>query len=280
MTEWLAEATSGWVGRVGAARLDGRGAFVLETISGELPDELAAHAEARGGRLWLPFSTAIAEALLELRGARLDKRALRCAMRLQVGQAPAPATLALVESVGEHALHARRQLGPGHDPRLPRPARVRGARPLAADRPLPDRAARALPARARRRGRAERRRGARAPAGRARRGDRGRPPLARPRAARRFAAEARAGRRAAPVPARGRRLRAARPAHVPRRRAGARQDGAGAGRAGGRRRLPRHRRLPGLAQAQLASARRAHWLPHRSVAVVSGDRHGRARGRR
>jgi hypothetical protein len=102
--EWLAEATSGWVGRVGAARLSGRGAFVLETISGELPDELAGHAEERGGRLWLPFSSEIAEALLELRGARLDKRALRCAMRLQVGQEPAPATLALVDSVGEQRL--------------------------------------------------------------------------------------------------------------------------------------------------------------------------------
>jgi hypothetical protein len=101
VTAWLAEATSGWVGRVGAARLSGRGAFVLETISGELPDELAAVAEERGGRLWLPFSQETAEALLELRGARLDKRALRCATRLQVGQAPAPATLSLVESVGE-----------------------------------------------------------------------------------------------------------------------------------------------------------------------------------
>ena len=98
---WLTEATSGWVGRVGAARLSGRGAFVLETISGELPDELAPLAEERGGRLWMQFSETTAEALLELRGARLDKRALRCAMRLQVGQPPAPATLALVDSVGE-----------------------------------------------------------------------------------------------------------------------------------------------------------------------------------
>jgi len=101
VTAWLAEATSGWVGRVGAARLDGRGAFVLETISGELPDELAPLAEERGGRLWMPFGQETAEALLELRGARLDKRALRCATKLQVGQPPAPATLALIESVGE-----------------------------------------------------------------------------------------------------------------------------------------------------------------------------------
>ena len=104
VSAWLAETTTGWVGRVSAARLSGRGAFVLETISGELPDELAAVAEERGGRLWLPFSQAIAEELLELRGARLDRRALRCATRLQVGQAPAPATLALVDSVGESRL--------------------------------------------------------------------------------------------------------------------------------------------------------------------------------
>ena len=101
VTLWLADATSGWVGRVSAARLRGKGAFVLETIAAELPDELAAEAEEIGGRLWLAFSRDTAEALLELRGARLDKRALRCAMKLQVDQAPAPATLALVDSVGE-----------------------------------------------------------------------------------------------------------------------------------------------------------------------------------
>ena len=96
---WLAEAVTGWVGRVGAARLDGCGAFVLETISGELPEGL--EAAERGGRAWVRFSQQAAELLLELRGARLDKRALRCAMRLQVGQDPAPATLSLVDSVGE-----------------------------------------------------------------------------------------------------------------------------------------------------------------------------------
>ena len=96
---WIAEAVTGWVGRVGAARLDGRGAFQLETISGELPDEL--DWTERGGRAWVPFSQQAAELLLELRGARLDKRALRCAMRLQVGQEPAPATLSLVDSVGD-----------------------------------------------------------------------------------------------------------------------------------------------------------------------------------
>jgi SWI/SNF-related matrix-associated actin-dependent regulator 1 of chromatin subfamily A len=98
---WLARAVRGWVGRVTAGKLAGSGRFVLEKISGELPEELAAVAESAGGREWLPFTRAVAEELLEMPGARLDPRALRCATRLQVGQEPAPATLALVESVGE-----------------------------------------------------------------------------------------------------------------------------------------------------------------------------------
>ena len=98
---WLARAVAGWVGRVTAGRLDGRGAFVLETIAGELEEPLAGAAVERGGRGWLPFSKEVADALLELKGARLDDRALRCATRLQVGVVPAPASLSLVESVGE-----------------------------------------------------------------------------------------------------------------------------------------------------------------------------------
>lgn len=98
---WLARAVRGWVGRVSAGRRAGRGHFVLDAISGELPEVLGAEAEEAGGRHWLPFSRAVAEALLELPGARLDPRALRCASGLQVDVEPAPATLSLVESVGE-----------------------------------------------------------------------------------------------------------------------------------------------------------------------------------
>ena len=99
--DWLSRSVSGWVGRVSAARGEGRGWFVLSTIAGELEPPLAERAETRGGRLWLPFDAEVAEALQELPGARLDQRALRCAQRLQVGLAPAPASLALIESVGE-----------------------------------------------------------------------------------------------------------------------------------------------------------------------------------
>jgi SWI/SNF-related matrix-associated actin-dependent regulator 1 of chromatin subfamily A len=98
---WLARAVTGWVGRVTAGRLEGSGRFVLETIADVLEAPLDALAEDRGGRLWLPFTQEVAEALLDLRGARLDPRALRCASRLQVGIAPAPGTLSLIESVGE-----------------------------------------------------------------------------------------------------------------------------------------------------------------------------------
>ena len=84
------------------ARRAGKGWFVLDGIAGELPEELAAIAEERGDRRWLPFTQEVAEALLEeLPGARLDQRAARCASKLQVGLDPAPATLMLVESYGE-----------------------------------------------------------------------------------------------------------------------------------------------------------------------------------
>ena len=89
---------------MGAGKLLGGGRFVLETISGELPDELAAVADERGGRLWLPFTAEVADALGEIKGARFDERALRCAQRLRVGLEPAPATLSLIESVGEPRL--------------------------------------------------------------------------------------------------------------------------------------------------------------------------------
>src|SRR4051794_9788766 len=101
VSEWLARAVKGWGGRVTAARRAGQGWFVLDGIAGELPGDLRQHAEERGERTWLPFVQEVAEQLLELAGARLDPRALRCATRLQVGLEPAPATLALIESYGE-----------------------------------------------------------------------------------------------------------------------------------------------------------------------------------
>ena len=210
---WLAQAADGWVGRVGAGKRLGAGRFVLETIAGELDDDLAPLAESAGGRLWLPFTGRGRDRARRAAGRAL--RRARAALRAPpAGRARAGAGDAVADRQRRGAaLQARRQLGPRDDPRLPRAARLRGARALAAGRPLPARAARALPAHVRRRGRAERRRRARAPAGRARRRDRGRPPLARPR---RAGAGDRVGarRRAAAVPARRHRLRAEGAAHA------------------------------------------------------------------
>src|SRR4051794_9668370 len=101
VSEWLSRAVKGWVGRVTAARRAGAGWFVLDAIAGDLPEELSVHVDQRGDRQWLPFTQEVAEQLLDLAGARLDQRALRCATKLQVGLEPAPATLMLVESYGE-----------------------------------------------------------------------------------------------------------------------------------------------------------------------------------
>ena len=100
--EWLSRAVKGWVGRVTAARRDGAGWFVLDgdrrrAAGGARERRRAARRTGAGCRSPRRSPTT----LLDLAGARLDPRALRCATRLQVGLTPAPATLSLVESYGE-----------------------------------------------------------------------------------------------------------------------------------------------------------------------------------
>ena len=207
--EWLARAVKGWVGRVTAARRGGAGWFVLDGIAGELPEELAAVAErARrpalaavhaGGRR--DAARAAGRAAGPARAALRDAAAGR--PRARAGDADAGRELRRA------ALQARGQLGPGHRRRVRRAARRRGARPHAADRPVPARAARALhpPARDRRR----RRTPARRSPGCAIEHDAAIGAVRRSRAADGDAAGVRAapGRRAAAVPARRRRVRAA-----------------------------------------------------------------------
>src|SRR3954470_6011091 len=98
---WLDRAVTGWVGRVSAGRVEGHGAFLLETVAGELPEPLAAVAREHGSRIALPFGPEVARGLDEMPGARPDPRATRCLQRLIVGLDPAPATLTLAQSVGE-----------------------------------------------------------------------------------------------------------------------------------------------------------------------------------
>ena len=179
-------------------------------IAGELPEELAAVAEERGDRRWLPFTRGGRRGRCStFAGARLDQRALRCATRLQVGLEPAPATLMLVESYGE----SRFKLEVNWDPDtvgafVELPAAEAHGRTLPIDpyllEPLEhfirlheiDVGANAREALARLRDRARRR-------------DRRRPPLARRRRRPSLDCEAAPRRRAAAVPARRRALRAA-----------------------------------------------------------------------
>ena len=277
---WLARAVKGWVGRVTAGKLAGEGHFVLDVISGELPEPLAAVAETAGGRAWLPFSQEVADELLEMPGARLDPRALRCASRLQVGQEPPPATLALVESVGEPrfsldvnwdpetipaflALPACEAHGRSLpvDPYLLEPLehylRTYGVEPAANAREVLERL---------RREHDEAIDGVR--------------PLARTSAPELeiewtgWAASC--ARSSAPGW-----LRARGAARLPGRRAGPRQDRPGARHAGGRRRLPGGRRLPGVAEAQLAARDRALAaapVGHRGVGHRRRGRGGRDHG--
>ena len=191
-----------------------------------------------------------------MKGARFDERAMRCAQRLRVGLEPAPATLSLIESVGEPRLKLDVNWDPETIPAfLALPACEAHGRSLPVDpyllEPLEhylrtfgvEVGANAADVLERLRAEHDARDRRRAPLARARRaGARGR---------------GRARRRAAPVPARRRRLRAEGAADVPRRRAGARQDRPGARRARGRRRLPGGGDLPGEPEAQLAARDRA-----------------------
>lgn len=100
---WIGDVERRWLGFVTTARHDGCGWFVCETRGGDLPPELAEHAQEHGSAQRLPLTTEIAEALTDLPGARLDGRATGCALRLRVDTEPPPAALIL-----EHGVNGRR----------------------------------------------------------------------------------------------------------------------------------------------------------------------------
>jgi SWI/SNF-related matrix-associated actin-dependent regulator 1 of chromatin subfamily A len=111
---WLASAPSGWLGRVDVRKGDGEGEFVLRTLAGELAPELREHATAQEDEreFTMPFTQEAADALLEEAGARMERAALGCATRLQVGIRPPRAELVVAHSVEE----ARLGLEPLWDP--------------------------------------------------------------------------------------------------------------------------------------------------------------------
>ena len=97
---WLAAIERRWVGRVSTTRHDGRGWWVLRTRAGTVPDALLEGAiERDDGALLVPLTEPGAEALAELKGARLDGGAQRCLASLERGEDPPAARLAVSETV-------------------------------------------------------------------------------------------------------------------------------------------------------------------------------------
>ena len=257
---WLRAVDRRWVGRVTTARHDGRGWFALHTRAGAVPEVLLDGAvEQENGTLLVPLVRSAAEAIEELRSARLDG----AAAALPRGRA------------------RRDRPGPARAPRPPPRRRGRAAQARGAVGPRDRRRVRAAPGRRARRAPlpldpwvVEPLDGFLARHGVAVAGSAA-DALDDLRVEAAEAAEAIRRSRATtgePIPEvaeRARRRAAARssgPAsryaldvapHVPRRRAGPRQDGRGARRARGRRRLPGGRRLPRVAEAQLGARDRS-----------------------
>jgi SWI/SNF-related matrix-associated actin-dependent regulator of chromatin subfamily A-like protein 1 len=96
---WLAGIQKRWIGYVRTARHDGRGWWVLQTRAGTIPAALAEGAIERDGKLLVPLTEAAARELREQRSARLDGAAERCLGYVELGDAPPPARLVLVQGV-------------------------------------------------------------------------------------------------------------------------------------------------------------------------------------
>ncbi|MDX6721666.1 MAG: SWI/SNF-related matrix-associated actin-dependent regulator of chromatin subfamily A-like protein 1, partial [Solirubrobacteraceae bacterium] len=87
---WLRAVQRRWIGRVSTTRHDGRGWFVLRTHAGQVPEALLEGSREHEGALLAPFTEEAAEAIDDLRSARVDGPAQRCVAALQRGEDPVP----------------------------------------------------------------------------------------------------------------------------------------------------------------------------------------------
>jgi SWI/SNF-related matrix-associated actin-dependent regulator of chromatin subfamily A-like protein 1 len=91
---WLSDSER-WRALVSVAPHEGRGAFVMRTLSGDVPDGLEGGIVVGEGRAVFPFSASSARSLTQAKGAQLDDLASLCARELMAGREPAPAELGL-----------------------------------------------------------------------------------------------------------------------------------------------------------------------------------------
>jgi SWI/SNF-related matrix-associated actin-dependent regulator of chromatin subfamily A-like protein 1 len=91
---WMSDSER-WRAVVSVVIHEGRGAFLVRTLSGEPPEELDEGVAIADDRRVFPFSADTATWLVRLEGARLDDLALACARELRAGGAPAAAELSV-----------------------------------------------------------------------------------------------------------------------------------------------------------------------------------------
>src|SRR5215210_7198204 len=119
---WLSDAEQ-WRALVSVTTHRGSGAFVVRTLSGELPDGLEGGITAGEHALLLPFAAEGARRLWQLEGVQLDDLARACARDLLAGREPPPAELELeLDDDGEPELTLVSRWDPGyarHFRRLP-----------------------------------------------------------------------------------------------------------------------------------------------------------------
>ncbi len=98
--EWLRDAGR-WRALVTVLKHEGSGAFVMRTLSGDVPSGIDGALAVAEDRLVFPFDRESAEQLSRLQGVELDDLARACVADLRAGRDPAPAELTL--EVGEEA---------------------------------------------------------------------------------------------------------------------------------------------------------------------------------
>ena len=93
--DWLSDSDR-WRALVFVGAHQGAGAFVLHTISGEPPEDVArTSVGGREGRLVIPFDSPAARGVAEIEGAQLDDLAKASARELELGGTPDAAELTL-----------------------------------------------------------------------------------------------------------------------------------------------------------------------------------------
>ena len=111
---WLDGVARRWIGTVSTTRYDGRGWLVLGTLAGPVPEALEGTLVEHAGRRLAPLTAEVAAVLRAEQSARLDPGAERCLQYLEHGQAPPPAQLTWYRGVDGEQL----RLEVGFDPEI------------------------------------------------------------------------------------------------------------------------------------------------------------------